>query len=315
MNLHHHTPTSVRINQKLKRELGTEILHALADEDVIEIMLNEDGHLWIEYFSKGMIHAGEMAYAKAESFLNTVASCLNTVINSQNPILEGSLPLDGSRIAGTVPPISTLPTFAIRKKLNQIFTLDAYVGQNIMTAIHRKMIHNAVKNRKNILVAGGTGSGKTTLTNAIIHEITDLYPQERMVIIEDTPEIQCSAKNSNKFLTSVEITAQKLLRLTLRYRPDRILFGEVRGREALDLLKAWNTGHPGGVSTLHANSAQAALLRMEQCISEAIPHRDMRPLIGEAIDIIIFITKLPQGRRIKDIIEVQGFQNNHYLIS
>ena len=171
---------------------------------------------------------------------------------------------------------------------------------------HYTQIVQAIKDRKNILVVGGTGSGKTTFTNAIIDMIVRVNPEHRIVIIEDTAEIQCSAKN-NVILRATEKTDMLvLLKATMRLRPDRILVGEVRGREALDLLKAWNTGHPGGCATVHANSATAGLIRIEQLIAEGTT-ADMRDLIAEAVNIVVFIEKTAEGRKIKEVIKVEGF--------
>ena len=163
------------------------------------------------------------------------------------------------------------------------------------------VIQDAIREHRNILVVGGTGSGKTTLTNGIIAEMVRLTPEDRLVIMEDTAEIQCQAENAVILRTSIDITMQQLLRATMRLRPDRIIVGEVRGAEALALLKAWNTGHPGGIATLHANSADSGLVRLEQLIAESGIQADMKALIDEAVDVVIFIEKSNGGRRIREI--------------
>lgn len=290
-----------RLKSKIIRELGNDIVQALNDDSVIEIMLNTDGKIWIDKLGEGMSCTGSMSAVNALALLGTIADSLDTVITKESPILEGELPIDGSRFEGLIPPVVARPTFAIRKKALMIFTLDDYVKQKVMTQEQRQSIRHAVKMKKNILVVGGTGSGKTTLTNAIIAEMVDVTPKDRLVIMEDTAEIQCAAKNAVILRTSINISMQKLLRATMRLRPDRIIVGEVRGAEALALLKAWNTGHPGGIATLHANSADGGLVRLEQLIGESGIHADMKNLIDEAVDLIIFIEKKGGKRVISEV--------------
>jgi len=303
-----------RLLEKLRRDLGVPVLTALADPKTIEILLNADGTLWQECLGKKMLPIGKMQPSRAEAVMRTIATCLDSTITRKNPILEGELPLDGSRFAGQLPPIVHAPTFAIRKKASSIFSLERYVDEKIMTASQKKNIVKAVRDHRNILVIGGTGSGKTTLTNAIIHQMVEENADERIVIIEDTGEIQCSAKNFIQYHTTLEVTMTHLLKTTLRMRPDRILVGEVRGPEALDLLMAWNTGHEGGVATLHANNAKAGLDRLAMLISmHPESPRPIEPLIGEAVDLVIHITKTPEGsRKVQEILEVSGFEAGHY---
>ena len=290
-----------RLHSKITRELGREVMTALQDDAVIEVMLNTDGRLWCDRLGEGMSCIGEMSMPNALALLGTIADGLGTVITKQSPILEGELPLDGSRFEGFIPPVVARPTFTIRKKALLIYTLDDYVQQGIMSAKQKAQIQEAITARRNILVVGGTGSGKTTLTNAIIAEIVALTPEDRLVIMEDTAEIQCKADNAVILRTSIDISMQQLLRATMRLRPDRIIVGEVRGAEALALLKSWNTGHPGGIATLHANSADSGLVRLEQLIAESGIQADMKALIDEAVDLVIFIEKQGGKRVIKEI--------------
>jgi type IV secretion system protein TrbB len=178
-----------------------------------------------------------------------------------------------------------------------------------MTLEQKNNLCEAIRAHRNILVIGGTGGGKTTLTNGLIHEVTEQFPDERIVIIEDTGEIQCSAKNYLQYHTSPEVNMTKLVRLTLRMRPDRILVGEVRGPEALDLLMSWNTGHEGGIATLHANNAAAGLARLSTLVSmHPDAPREIEPLIGEAVDVIVHIARTEGGGRIvRDVLEVKNF--------
>lgn len=295
-----------RIITKIEREFGNEILDILNDKLTIELMLNSDGKLWIEKLGQDMYEYGEFSEAKAKSIITSVASLLDTVANADNPILECELPLDGSRFEALLPPIVVTPTFTIRKKATKIFTLDDYVSSKIMIPEQKKKIEKAIEERKNILVVGGTGTGKTTLSNALIDGISRITPEHRIVIIEDTQELQSNSKNKVMLKATDKVTMLRLLKATMRLRPDRIIVGETRGGEALDLLKAWNTGHPGGIATIHANSAYGGLTRLEQLISE-VSHTNMGELIAEAVNLVVFIQKTSDGRKIKEIVEVVGF--------
>lgn len=309
-----------RVIKKLERELGNDIMTALHDPKVIEIMLNSDGYLWIEKMGEPMQKIGIFPDANARALMGTIASFIDSTITPDKPILECELPIDGSRFAGVMPPVVAHPTFTIRKKAVSIFTLQDYLETGILSEMQVITIKEAILNRKNILIVGGTGSGKTTLTNAIIDSMVELTPFDRIVIIEDTAELQCKAENANTFRTTDSTSMNSCLKLTMRMRPDRILVGEVRGREALDLLKAWNTGHPGGIATVHANSAFGGLIRMEQLIAEGTT-APMEKLIAEAVNIVVFIEKTSAGgRRVKEILRVDGFDpvnrvyNTHELI-
>jgi P-type conjugative transfer ATPase TrbB len=297
-----------RLAEKLRRELGPVVLKALSDPDVIEIILNPDGKIWIESHREGMSETeASMQPAQAENLIGTVAASLNAVVNPQNPIIEGELPLTGSRFEGVLPPIAPSPCFVIRKRAAVIYTLDDYMKDGILTVEHVKALRDAIAARRNIVVAGGTGSGKTTIVNALIHEMVRLgSPAERFIIIEDTLELQCSAKNALQLHTTDAADMTRLVRATMRLRPDRIIIGEVRGREALALLKAWNTGHPGGATTVHANSAPAALLRLLTLVEEAgVPPQP--ELIAETVNVLAFMERTTHGRRLKELLRVDGY--------
>jgi type IV secretion system protein VirB11 len=312
------TESRQRVREKLKREAGAVILSALADDDVVEILLNPDGTLWIEKFGEGMKSVSRFEPQVAESFISTVASYNETSINRDSPILECEFPLDGSRFEALLPPIVQAPTFSIRKHASRAFALADYVGSGCMTEEQRQVIVKAILDKMNVLVVGGTGSGKTTLTNAMINTIAELAPDDRLIILEDTREIQCKALNSVQMRTSETKRMNHLLRATLRLRPDRIIVGEVRGGEALDLLKSWNTGHPGGVATLHANNARAGLVRLEQLIAEALEgggaHKHMPKLIAEAVNLVVVISRAGGSRKITEIAEVHGFDGENYQL-
>ena len=303
-----------RAKIKLERDLGPVIMGALADPKTVEIMLNSDGKLWQERLGEKMQQIGTLSASRSESIIKTLAGFHGKEITKGRPLLECELPIDGSRFAGQFPPIVPAPTFAIRKKAIAIFTLTQYVAAGIMTSAQLVVIEAAVKNHRNILVTGSTGSGKTTLVNAIINHMVVIDPSERIVIIEDTGEIQCAADNFVQYHTTLDISMTLLLRTSLRMRPDRLLVGEVRGPEALDLLMAWNTGHEGGAATLHANHARAGLVRMAQLISmhpDAPKH--IEPLISEAVQLVIHIARSQDGRRVEEIVEIQGYEDGHYL--
>lgn len=299
-----------RIHEKLSREMGS-VLTLLRDPRVIEIILNSDGEVWVERLGQTMEFFEMMPRSQADSLLRTVASSVEVILNDSSPILECEFPLDGSRFEALVPPIVSAPIFSIRKKASQVFTLRDYVSQGIMTDAQREAIEEAVDARNNILIVGGTGSGKTTLTNAVIHDIAESCPNDRMIILEDTCELQCSKKNTEFLRSNVKTSMLDLLKATLRLRPDRIMVGEVRDGAALALLKSWNTGHPGGVATIHANSAYDGLIRLQELIGE-VTQSPMVALIGRAVNMVVYIEKHKGSRRIKEVLRVEGHDGSGY---
>ena len=305
---HHSLP---RLISKLENALGDHLCIALDDPSVVEIMLNPDGKLFIERLGHGIAAAGEMTRAAAETVIGSVAHVLKSEVDEDNPIVSGELPIGGHRFEGLLPPVVAGPSFTIRRRASQLIPLDGYIGSKTMTPMQASVIRNAVESKLNIVVAGGTGSGKTTLTNAILAEIVEHAPEDRLVILEDTAEIQCAAVNAVCLHTSDTVDMSRLLKSTMRLRPDRIIVGEVRDGAALTLLKAWNTGHPGGIATIHANSARSALQRLEQLTAEA-SQQPMQAVIGDAVDLIIFIERVPKGRRVTEILHVSRFAGGQY---
>jgi len=302
-----------RACDKLRRDMGPIMGAALAHPKTVEVFLNPDGQLWQESLGEGMRVIGKLEPARAEAIIKTVAGFHRQEATRFNPIVEGEFPLDGSRFAGQLPPIVANPAFAIRKRAVAVFTLDEYVEKGIMSPKHAALIRNAVASHKNILVIGGTGSGKTTLLNAAIHEMVVINPFERITIVEDTGELQCAAVNCVLYHTSPTVDMTRLLRVILRMRPDRILVGEVRGPEALDLLDAWNTGHEGGAGSLHANNPDAALLRLRSLVTRnpAAP-KEIEALIGECVHMIVHIARDGHSRRVLEVMEVHGYANGQY---
>ncbi|MCZ7450236.1 P-type conjugative transfer ATPase TrbB [Agrobacterium rhizogenes] len=301
-----------RLLSKLQNALGDHLCAALDDPGVVEIMLNPDGRLFIERLDLGIAAAGEMTRSAAETVIGSVAHVLNCEVDDGRPIISGELPIGGHRFEGLLPPVVSGPSFTIRRRASRLVPLDDYIASKVMTPRQADIIRNAVQSKFNIIVAGGTGSGKTTLTNAILTEIVVCFPDDRLVILEDTAEIQCAAGNAVSLHTSANVDMSRLLKSTMRLRPDRIIVGEVRDGAALTMLKAWNTGHPGGVATIHANSARSALQRLEQLTAEA-SHQPMQAVIGDAIDLIISIERAAKGRRIKEILHVTRFAGGQYL--
>ena len=305
-----------KLEEALERYFGETIIHYLKkDEEVIEIMANPDGNLFIEKMGQPMEHIGRVQAHNIRAIINTLASYHEMVIDQDQTILECEVPFCGSRFLGKIPPSVSSPSFTIRKKATKIFTLADYLKQEIITLEQKKQIEEAIKTKKNILIVGGTGSGKTTLTNAIIEAISVLTPNDRILIIEDTAEIQCSAKNKVISRTTKKVSMQDLVKSSLRERPDRVLIGEIRGKEALDLITIWNTGHPGGVATVHANSGYEALSRLERLLALAKAF-NMQEEIAHAINTIIFIKKSQKGRVVEEIIEIQGYnkKSQEYII-
>ncbi|NSX89048.1 MULTISPECIES: P-type conjugative transfer ATPase TrbB [Agrobacterium] len=300
-----------RLVRKLQDALGDQLCVALDDATVVEIMLNPDGRLFIERLGHGVLPAGAMTPAAAEVVIGTVAHALQSEADDERPIISGELPIGGHRFEGLLPPIVSGPAFTIRRRASRLIPLDHYVRSKVMTEAQASAIRSAIDSRMNIVISGGTGSGKTTLANAIIAEIVTAAPDDRMVILEDTAEIQCAAENAVSLHTSDTVDMARLLKSTMRLRPDRIIVGEVRDGAALTLLKAWNTGHPGGVTTIHSNTAMSALRRLEQLTAEA-SQQPMQEVIGEAVDLIVSIERAGKGRRVREVIHIEGFRNNHY---
>lgn len=328
-----------RVEHKLGRELGPQIT-ALLDEQAIEdICLNPDGRLWVKRRGQGFACVGRMSRSQAESAIGTVAALQGTTINHDRPILETELPIDGSRFEALVAPVVSAPTFAIRRRAAAVFGLADYESSGILSnhrvcaewsrpalrhfhervrdRSHREVLIEAVQERLNILVVGATGAGKTTLVNALLAEIAQRTPHDRTVLIEDTIELNCTIDNHVALRSTAQISMLQCLRATMRLKPTRIIVGEVRGAEALTLLKAWNTGHPGGVCTVHANDAHAGLMRLESLINEATP-APQQALIAEAVDLVVFIDEdslHPAGRVVREVAVVTGYSNGSYQFS
>ena len=289
----------------LRTALGNSIAAWLDDPTVIEVMLNPDGRLWLDRLGEGISDTGlSLTAADGERIVRLVAHHVGVEVHARSPRVSAELPEGGERFEGLLPPVVTAPAFAIRKPAVAVFTLDDYAAVGIMRPDAAIALRQGVEARANILVAGGTGSGKTTLVNALLAEVAKTA--DRIVLIEDTRELQCAAPNLVAMRTKDGVVSlSDLVRSSLRLRPDRIPIGEVRGAEALDLLKAWGTGHPGGIGTIHAGTALGALRRMEQLIQEAVVTVP-RALLAETIDIIAVLVRDGHGRRLAELARVEG---------
>jgi type IV secretion system protein TrbB len=289
----------------LRTALGPSIATWLEDPSVVEVMLNPDGRLWVDRLTEGLADTGErLSAADGERIVRLVAHHVGAEVHQASPRVSAELPETGERFEGLFPPVVAAPVFAIRKPAVAVFTLADYVAAGTMTAAQAAVLSTAIVQRRNVLVAGGTSTGKTTLVNALLAEVAKTT--DRIVLIEDTRELQCTAPNLVALRTKDGVASlSDLVRSSLRLRPDRIPIGEVRGAEALDLLKAWGTGHPGGIGTIHAGSALGAIRRLEQLIQEAVITVP-RALIAETIDIIAVLAGRGSQRRLVELATVKA---------
>ena len=295
----------------LRTAMGPVIAAALEDPDVVEIMLNPDRTLWVDRLSSGRAPLGaELSEADGERIIRLVAAHVGAEVHRGQPLLSAELPETGERFEGILPPAAPGPAFALRKRAVGVIPLERYVADGMMTTAQAEFLRGAVRERQNILIAGGTSTGKTTLANALLAEIA--ATGDRVLVLEDTIELQCAARDHVPLRTRVGVVSMReLVRATMRLRPDRVVVGEVRGGEALDLIKVWGTGHPGGIATIHAGSALGALLRLEQLVLE-VALNPPRALIAEAINVVIFIAGRGRLRRIESIARVTGFDDDGY---
>ena len=299
-----------RYAEIIARYLGPTLCGLFSDEDVTEIYVNpQESAVRVDTRSRGKIATAErMSPHRVEMLLNAVAASVGENLTPENPRLQAELPkpvFRGSRLQGFVPPVSTGPSFTIRKPPTVIYSLDDYVASSVISAAHREELQRAIAEHRSIVIAGGTNTGKTTLANALLQEITQQFPHERLVLLEDTVELQCCARDHLALRTNGRITLADLVRNTLRTSPDRIIVGEVRGAEALDLLDAWATGHPGGVATVHASSPEGALLRLDRLAQRAnVPPQ--AALVAEAVGLVVVIEGGNARRRVTEIARVDG---------
>lgn len=303
-----------RGHARLLNDLGDEIINALADPQINEIMLNCDGTLFVEHKTDGMVKIGELNPVKATVIVRTLASLLGKELNAEGPILSGELPMDGSRFEGLLPPLVSNPVFSVRKHNALSLPLSALVKGKFLSENEACFLKNAIIQRRTIIVSGSTGCGKTTLINALLNELALICPQDRVISIEDTKELSVKVSNKAALYTSGSSDMATLLRSALRLRPDRIIVGEVRGKEALDLIDAFSTGHCGGFTTVHAGSVEQCLKRLTLLISrhENAP-RFIEPTLAEALDLIVQLKRTP-SRHVSAIAEVSDFADGNFQI-
>ncbi len=310
----HRSPLAVmtsRQTRMLRTAMGEAIAAALEDPEVVEILLNPDGTLWFDRLDTGRRRSGIcLSREVGDRIIRLVAAHLRLEVHPGAPIISAVLPETGERFEGVLPPIVRGPTFSIRKRTAGVIPLTKYVAEEVLTESQALVLQEAVRERKNILIAGGTSTGKTTLANALLLEIA--LTGDRVLMLEDTVELQCRADDHVPLQTRRGLASMAdLVRSALRLRPDRIVVGEVRGGEALDLLKAWGTGHPGGIATLHAGSARGALTRLEQLIQEVVVTVP-QALIAESVDLIVFLAGRGRARRVEELMRVTGFDAHGY---
>jgi type IV secretion system protein TrbB len=302
-----------RQTRMLRTAMGPAIAAALEDPEIVEVLLNPDGSLWFDRLGSGRAPSGlKLTSQDAERIIRLVAAHVRVEVHPGAPIVSAELPATGERFEGVLPPVTRAPVFAIRKRAVGVISLAQYVLDGILTEGQALSLRQAVRDRRNIVIAGGTSSGKTTLANALLQEMA--ATGDRVIILEDTVELQCMADDHVPLRTKPGVASMtELVRSTLRLRPDRIVVGEVRGPEAIDLMKAWATGHPGGVATLHAGSARGALTRLEQLIQEVVVVVP-RALIAEAVDVVVFICGRGRARRVDEIVRVTGLDADGYRL-
>ncbi len=321
----------------LRRSFGPIVMRELENPRTQDICLNQDTKLWVQRQGEPFQHVGNLHPVHALSALATIATMRKTRVDHEKPDLETNLPLDGSRIEGIVPPVVTNPIFAIRKRTAHKPRLEHYEESGILTdkndprnnyrnkdlflemakdKSHGEIIRLAIKEKKNIVVVGSTGSGKTTLVNAVLEMQARLAPHDRTIVIEDTPELVCEVDNHLSLLTTDSFNALSCLKASMRLTPSRIVMGEVRDKAAHAMLKAWTTGHPGGLATFHANDARGGLGRLESLVAESPEAKDLdkKALIAEAVDLVVFIDKdvtHPAGRKVREVLAVTGFDSDY----
>ncbi len=306
------------LHSSLERELGL-ALPLLQEQDVEDIALNPDSRLWVKRTGKAWERCGTMTAHNALSLISVVAAMRDQIVNSDSPVLETVLPHYGARFQGLVPPTVAAACFCIRKTCRQIFSMEQYIADGILTERQCTVLREAVLRRDNIIIAGGTGTGKTTFLDMLLRELFKLCPDDRVITIEEIPELQCSSPNLLAMFVNEATSALQLLKASLRVRPTRIIVGEVRGAEAFTMLKAMDTGHPGGLATVHATTAAGALSRLELLSAEGSDSKRIREIVAAAVNVVVGIVtehdfkRYPAGRRVQNIITVTGLKDGQFL--
>ena len=316
------TVVEMRLDNALRHALGPDVARFLDEDGVTDLMLNADGRLWLDHAGQGREDTGRvLAAADAEAALRLIAHDCGVPLTRTAPVLSATLPRTGERIAATIPPVTARPTFAIRKPPAVTFELEAFApkggtapeaeeGRDDPSPAHGSLraLLQAVTERRNILIAGSTGSGKTSCLSALL-QIPSVQ-RDRCLVLEDTREIAVPAADHVRMLTSPEVPMRALVQLL---PPDRIILGEVRsGDAAIELIHAMNTGHSGSFCTVHANSAHDALGRLEDLCAEVCPQPPCRS-IATAIGCIAFRRRTSTGREISEVLFVDGWDGGYVV--
>ena len=320
-------PPTASLNPALDAYVGFELAALLKRGDVTELYINDDGYVWYESYKEGKVKSSiYLDPVKARGVIEMIAGDSGKIANEDVCSVSTEIRGYGYRFQGELPPVVRFPQFNIRKKATQIFTLSDYVKNGTMSMEYKDFLEKAIALRKNILVVGGTATGKTTFLNAVLEAIARITPSHRIISLEDLPELQCPADDYSPMFTKQDVGSSgvrfdmtRLLMDCMRRSPDRIVVGEVRDGCAYTMLKAWNTGHPGGACTVHADTASSGLLRIESLALED-PNAPkninvLRMLIGEAIDVIVSIVTVrykdgTKGRKINEILQLDGYDGN-----
>lgn len=297
----------------IEQLLGPAVCGVFDDADVTELYVNPDGRLWSMRYSRGRtLEAGiELRAKQVEQFLNVLASSTGSTLDARQPALQAEMPRErfrGARIQGEIPPLVRAPAFNLRKPPGRIKPLDEYVEAGELTAVDRELLRVAVREHWNIVVAGSTASGKTTLANALLHEMHQQSAAagrvEHFLILEDTVELLYEAPDVTALRTPDEWSLGQLVKITLRKSPDRIIVGEVRDGAAMHLLHAFRT-HTGGLCTVHATSPRRALQALDWLARQEAMSSQVE-LVGDVIDLVVMIRNTPAGRRVSELARVEG---------
>jgi pilus assembly protein CpaF len=290
------------------------IAHLISDPYISEVMVNGSGRVFVE--RSGQLEAVADVTIREQNLrvaVRNLARVLGDDISEERPLLDARLP-DGSRVAAALPPVSLGgTTLTIRKFQSRFFSADELVHTGTLTAAQLACLRRGIEARENVLISGGTGTGKTTLLNALA---AFLPPDDRLVLIEDTAELRLEASNLVRFEARREqpgvpaVTIRDLVRATLRHRPDRIVLGEVRGGEAFDLLQALNSGHWGTLSTIHANSAEQALSRFASCVMQSgvdVPYQAVRLAIADCLQLLVHLERRHSQRVVTQLVRLRRY--------
>ena len=304
-----------RLIKKLEREIHGPIQTALMEEDVTEVILNPNGQLWKIGRKTGWELIDELSAIQSDSIVTTVATLTDNTVTKASPEFQCAFPLCGSRFQGIIPPAVSQSSFTIRKHSPVVYSLADYVKADIITPEQSEVLAEAIAKKKNILVSGGTASGKTTLTNTLIRVAVETgEPGERFILIEDTRELQCSTDNVVSLHAYTREMLSQFAQVAMRLRPDRVIVGEVRGREAYDLMYLLNSGHPGSFTTIHANNARMALHKFLMLARKA--GETVHPIeVSECFDLVLSIRRTSTGLKLKELSEVISYDGSDFIVN